>query len=78
MADTVFEQTEQIADRAQQVVMEVLASDDKLHKLQAAKTMLTQTTAGRRRGWGSGSSIRRRAGRGRAGDDQVARPLAER
>jgi hypothetical protein len=57
LADTVFEQTEQTLDRAQQVVMEALASDDKLHKLQAAKAMLTQTTAGKRRGWGSGSAI---------------------
>jgi hypothetical protein len=57
LAETVFEQIEETIDRAQEVVMEALDSDDKLHKLQAAKTMLTQTTAGKRRGWGSGSAI---------------------
>ena len=36
---------------------DTLKGADLTHKLQAAKTMLTQTTAGRRRGWGSGSAV---------------------
>ena len=38
-------------------LLAALDGDDKTHKLQAAKVLLTQTTAGRRRGWGLGSSI---------------------
>jgi hypothetical protein len=56
LADTVFEQIEQTLDEAQQVVRDALESDDKLHKLRAARAMLL-TTAGKRRGWGSGSAI---------------------
>jgi hypothetical protein len=57
LADTVYEAVEEVLDEAQQVVLDALDSDDKTHKLQAAKVMLTQTTAGKRRGWGTGSAI---------------------
>ena len=57
LADTVYEAVEEVLDEAQQVVLDALDSDDKTHKLQAAKAILTQTTAGKRRGWGSGSAI---------------------
>lgn len=53
LADTVFEQIEQGLDEAQAVLREALSGPDKTHQLQAAKTLLTQTVAGRRRGWGA-------------------------
>jgi hypothetical protein len=57
LADTVYEAVEEVLDEATRVVRDALSGDDKTHKLQAAKVMLTQTTAGRRRGWGAGSAI---------------------
>jgi hypothetical protein len=57
LADTVYEAIEEVLDEAQQVVLDALSGADKTHKLQAAKAILTQTTAGKRRGWGSGSAI---------------------
>ena len=57
LADTVYEAVEAVLDEAQQVVLDALSGADKTHKLQAAKAILTQTTAGKRRGWGSGSAI---------------------
>jgi hypothetical protein len=56
LADTVYEAVEEVLDEATRVVRDALSGDDKTHKLQAAKVMLTQTTAGRR-GWGAGSAI---------------------
>jgi hypothetical protein len=53
LADTVYEQLEETLDEAQQVIRTALRSDNKEHKLAAAKVMLTQTTEGRRRGWGA-------------------------
>jgi hypothetical protein len=57
LADTVYEAVEETLDEAQGVLRDALRGADLTHKLQAAKTMLTQTTAGRRRGWGSGAAI---------------------
>jgi hypothetical protein len=57
LADTVYEAVEETLDEAQGVLCDALRGADLTHKLQAAKTMLTQTTAGRRRGWGSGSAV---------------------
>ena len=57
LADTVYEAVEEVLDEAQQIVRDALSSDDKGHRLQAAKAILTQTTAGKRRGWGTGSAI---------------------
>lgn len=57
LADTVYEAVEELLDEAQQVVLDALSGADKTHKLQAAKAILTQTTAGKRRGWGTGSAI---------------------
>jgi hypothetical protein len=52
LADTVYEAIEERLDEATQVVLDALESEDKTHRLQAAKAMLTQTIAGKRRGWG--------------------------
>jgi hypothetical protein len=57
LADTVYEVAEGKLDEAQQVVLDALSGADKTHRLQAAKIWLTQTIAGKRRGWGSGSAI---------------------
>jgi hypothetical protein len=57
LADAVYEAVEEVLDEATTVVLDALSGDDKTHKLQAAKVMLTQTTNGRRRGWGAGSAI---------------------
>ncbi len=57
LADTVYEAVEETLDEAQGVLRDALRGADLMHKLQAAKVMLTQTTAGRRRGWGSGSAV---------------------
>ena len=57
LADTVYEAVEEVLDEARGVVLDALEGDDKTHKLQAAKAILTQTTAGKRRGWGTGSAI---------------------
>ena len=57
LADTVYEAVEGKLDEATQVVLDALEGDDKTHRLQAAKVLLTQTTNGRRRGWGAGSAI---------------------
>ena len=56
LANTIYEQIEQVLDEAQQVVRDALESDDETHKLQAANMMLTQTSARKRRGWGSGTA----------------------
>jgi hypothetical protein len=53
LADVVYEQIEQGLDEAQAVLREALSGPDKTHQLQAAKTLLTQSVAGRRRGWGA-------------------------
>ena len=52
LAEVVGEAIEEVLDEAQQVLRDALDGADKTHKLAAAKVMLTQTTAGRRRGWG--------------------------
>jgi hypothetical protein len=57
LADTVYEVAESRLDEAQQVVLDALSGADKTYRLQAAKVWLTQTTAGRRRGWGKGAAI---------------------
>jgi hypothetical protein len=57
LADTVYEVVEGKLDEVTQVLLDALEGDDKTHKLQAAKVLLTQTTNGRRRGWGAGSAI---------------------
>ena len=57
LANSVYEAVEETLDEAQAVLREAMRGADLTHKLQAAKTMLTQTTAGRRRGFGSGSAV---------------------
>ena len=57
LADSVYEAVEETLDEAQAVLFDALSCADLTHKLQAAKTMLTQTTAGRRRGFGSGAAV---------------------
>jgi hypothetical protein len=57
LADTVFEVAESKLDEATQVVLDALSGADKTHRLVAAKTILTQSTAGMRRGWGKGAAI---------------------
>ena len=59
LADTVYEVAEGKLDEAQRVVLDALSGADKTYKLLAAKIWLTQTTAGRRRGWGKGAAIGR-------------------
>jgi hypothetical protein len=50
----VLESTEPVErDGAGQVVRDALKSDDKGHRLQAVKVMLTPTAEGKRRGWGA-------------------------
>jgi hypothetical protein len=56
LADTVYEQVEQALDEAHQVLRDALRGDDQAQRLQAAKTLLTQTSAGKRRGWGRGGA----------------------
>ena len=62
LADTVYEVAEGKLDEAQRVVLDALSGADKTYKLLAAKIWLTQTTAGRRRGWGKGAANRGSAG----------------
>ena len=57
LLETVYEAVEETLDEAQAVLRDAMRGADLTHKLQAAKTMLTQTTAGRRRGFGSGSAV---------------------
>ena len=57
LLETVYEAVEEMLDDAQQVLRDALRGADLTHKLQAAKTMLTQTTAGRRRGFGLGAAV---------------------
>lgn len=57
LVDTVYEAVEERLDEAQGIVLDALKSDDLAHKLRAAKVILTQTTAGKRRGWGSGWAV---------------------
>jgi hypothetical protein len=57
LADAVFEQIEQMIDEAMQVLRDGLKDKDAGRRLQAAVALLTQSEAGRRRGWGrSGAS----------------------
>jgi hypothetical protein len=66
LADAVFEQIEQMIDEAVQVLRDGLKDKDAGRRLQAAVTLLTQSEAGRRRGWG----------RGGASHDEPAEPRA--
>lgn len=52
LADAAFEQIERAIDAAQQALRDGLKSGDKAKRLQAATVLLTQSEAGRRRGWG--------------------------
>jgi hypothetical protein len=52
LANTIYEQLEQTLDEALQVLHDGLKSNDKARRLQAATALLTQSEAGRRRGWG--------------------------
>ena len=56
LADTVYEQVEQMLDKAQQVLVDALESDDQGERFLAAKAILTQTPAGKQRGWGRGGA----------------------
>jgi hypothetical protein len=62
LTDVIFEQLEQMIDEAEQVLRDGLKDNDKARRLQAAVTLLTQSAAGHRRGWG----------RGRAAHDEPA------
>jgi hypothetical protein len=57
LVDLVYEELEQAADEARQVLLDGLRSDDEAWRLKAAVTLLTQTEAGRRRGWGRGDDV---------------------
>jgi hypothetical protein len=57
LADTVYELIEQTLDEAQQVLRDALRGDDKARRLQAATVLLTQSEAGRKRGWGRGRAL---------------------
>jgi hypothetical protein len=57
LADTVYEVAEAKLDEATKVLLDALSGADKTYRLQAAKVLLTQSTAGMRRGWGKGSAI---------------------
>jgi hypothetical protein len=52
--DAIFEQLEQMVDEAEQALRDGLKSNDVRLRLQAAVALLTQSAAGRRRGWGRG------------------------
>jgi hypothetical protein len=56
LANTVYERVEQALDEAHQVLRDALKSGDQAQRLQAAKALLTQTSAGKRRGWGRGAA----------------------
>ena len=57
LADAVFEKIEQMIDEAVQVLRDGLKDAEMGRRLQAAVTLLTQSEAGPRRGWGrSGTS----------------------
>jgi hypothetical protein len=57
LADTVLEVAEGNLDEATKVLLDALSGADKAYRLQAAKVLLTQSTAGMRRGWGKGAAI---------------------
>jgi hypothetical protein len=57
LADTVYEVAEAKLDEATKVLLDALSGADKTYRLQAAKVLLTQSTAGMRRGWGKGAAI---------------------
>ncbi len=52
LTDVIFEQLEQMIDEAEQALRDGLKDADMGRRLQAAVTLLTQSAAGRRRGWG--------------------------
>jgi hypothetical protein len=57
LTDVIFEQLEQMIDEAEQALRDGLKDKDAGRRLHAAVTLLTQSEAGRRRGWGrSGAS----------------------
>jgi hypothetical protein len=56
LTDVIFEQLEQMIDEAVQVLRDGLKDKDAGRRLQAAVTLLTQSEAGRRRGWGRGGA----------------------
>jgi hypothetical protein len=57
LTDIIFEQLEQMIDAAEQALRDGLKDADMGRRLQAAVALLTQSEAGRRRGWGrSGAS----------------------
>jgi hypothetical protein len=58
LTDVIFEQLEQMIDEAEQALRDGLKDTDKARRLQAAVTLLTQSEAGRRRGWGRGRALR--------------------
>jgi hypothetical protein len=66
LADTVYELIEQTLDEAQQVLRDALRGDDKARRLHAATVLLTQSEAGRRRGWGTHGALPDEAPEGRA------------
>jgi hypothetical protein len=56
LTDVIFEQLEQMIEEAEQVLRDGLEDADMGRRLQAATTLLTQSAAGRRRGWGRGGT----------------------
>jgi hypothetical protein len=57
LADSIYEGTERAIDEAEQALRDGLKDKDAGRRLHAAVTLLTQSEAGRRRGWGrSGAS----------------------
>jgi hypothetical protein len=53
LADVAYEQIERALDAAYQTLLDGLKSDDKAMRLRAASILLTQSAAGKRRGWGA-------------------------
>jgi hypothetical protein len=72
LTDVIFERLEEMIDEAVQVLRDGLKDTDKARRLQAAVTLLTQSEAGRRRGWGR-SRASRDEGRGATCHNAVAR-----
>jgi len=66
LADVIFEQLEQMIDEAEQALRDGLKDADMGRRLQAATTLLTQSAAGRRRGWGRSGALRDEAAESQA------------
>jgi hypothetical protein len=66
LTDAIFEELEQMVDAAEQARRDGLKDTDKARRLQAAVTLLTQSEAGRRRGWGRRRALPDEAAEGQA------------